>query len=230
MDDKKIDVITLKEWFADSHIDKEKRELFLYLDLAMRYVHDRGCCIKTFNPSEIEILNNSINQVKFNTLLKMPEDDLNYQNQLKNEDIFNSSILQVLLYSKFPLNTPADFIKEHYDDFITFLPESDINYYRGVIQNNVSVYFTEFELERIKRENQKLENELDSNGSNNSFFKPIYKLKEKFSNDKINNAIYKKVNTYKEAAFINILLYPTVVIVLVLVYSFICFLIRNLGL
>ena len=232
MKDKKSNVTTLQEWFKDSHSEEEKRELFLYLDFAMKYVHDRGYCVLTFNPSEIEILNNSIKQVKFNTLLKMPEDDLAYQNRLKDEDIFNSAAVQVLLYSKFPLNTKTDFLKEHFDDFVTFLPESDSRYYRGVIQDGASVYFTEFELERVRREEEQLEKELSDlpNQNIDDAKKKKQALVKMFTNDKINNTIYKKINVVQESAFINVLLYPTVGIVLFLVYTFVCFLIRILGL
>lgn len=232
MKDKKSNVTTLQEWFKDSHSEEEKRELFLYLDFAMKYVHDRGYCVLTFNPSEIEILNNSIKQVKFNTLLKMPEDDLAYQNRLKDEDIFNSAAVQVLLYSKFPLNTKTDFLKEHFDDFVTFLPESDSRYYRGVIQDGASVYFTEFELERVRREEEQLEKELSDlpNQNIDDANRKKQALVKMFTNDKINNTIYKKINVVQESAFINVLLYPTVGIVLFLVYTFVCFLIRILGL
>lgn len=232
MKDKKSNVTTLQEWFKDSHSEEEKRELFLYLDFAMKYVHDRGYCVLTFNPSEIEILNNSIKQVKFNTLLKMPEDDIAYQNRLKDEDIFNSAAVQVLLYSKFPLNTKTDFLKEHFDDFVTFLPESDSRYYRGVIQDGASVYFTEFELERVRREEEQLEKELSDlpNQNIDDEKKKKQALVKMFTNDKINNTIYKKINVVQESAFINVLLYPTVGIVLFLVYTFVCFLIRILGL
>lgn len=232
MKDKKSNVTTLQEWFKDSHSEEEKRELFLYLDFAMKYVHDRGYCVLTFNPSEIEILNNSIKQVKFNTLLKMPEDDLAYQNRLKDEDIFNSAAVQVLLYSKFPLNTKTDFLKEHFDDFVTFIPESDSRYYRGVIQDGASVYFTEFELERVRREEEQLEKELSDlpNQNIDDEKKKKQALVKMFTNDKINNTIYKKINVVQESAFINVLLYPTVGIVLFLVYTFVCFLIRILGL
>ena len=149
-------------WFESNHSDSEKRQLFLYLDFAMRYVHDRGYCIKTLDPREIEILNDSINQVKFNVLLPMPE---NRQKELMNEDIFNSSPLQIGLYYSLSKDTlfkmNADFVKENFDQFVPFLPENDVPYYRGVIERNASVYFTEFELERIKRENANLQKEIN---------------------------------------------------------------------
>lgn len=233
MKDNKSNVTTVKAWFGDSHSEQEKRELFLYLDFAMRYVHDRGYCVYTFDPNEIEILNNSVKQVKFNTLLEMPKDDTRFQNKLKDEDIYNSAAVQVLLYSKFPINTKTEFIKEHFDDFTTFLPESDVRYYRGVLQDNAAIYFTEFEQERIRRESENLEKELSDMTKEKVVSLDEYKKKKDLikmlSNDKINNTIYRSINVVKESAFINILLYPTVMIVLFLVYTFMCYIIRILG-
>ena len=137
-------VTNLDEWFKDDHDDNERRELFLYMDFAMKYCHERGYCIKSFNPKEIEILNNSIKQVKFNTLIKMPDDSI-YQTKLKNEDILNSSLLQVGLYANCLRYINPEYVKDNYDSFLPFLPETDAPYYRGVIERGASVYFTEFE-------------------------------------------------------------------------------------
>ena len=119
-----------------------------------------------------------------------------------------------------------------FDDFVTFLPESDSRYYRGIIQDGASIYFTEFELERVRREEEQLEKELSDlpNQNKDVEYKKKQALVKMFSNDKINNTIYKKINVVQESAFINILLYPTVGIVLFLVYTFLCFLVRVLGL
>lgn len=229
-ENKSVRITTVKDWFREGHTSDEQRELFLYMDFAMKYVHERGYCVATFNPKEIEILNNSTNQIKFNTLLKIPDDDINFQQKLINEDIQNSSTLQIILYSNFPLNTKTDFIKEHFDEFTTFLPEKDVPYYRGVIERGASVYFTEYELERVKRENENLEKEINSISNDGREQSNIYKkdLYSMFSNDKINNAIYKKINNnLQDSAFLNILIYPTVIIVLALVLTFVLFLIRN---
>lgn len=227
-------VIKLYEWFKEPHSDEEKRNLFLYMDFAMKYVHDRGYCIATFNPNEIEILNNSIKQVKFNYLYKMPEDDIPYQEKLKNEDIFNSSTVQILLYSKLPMMINVDYLKEHFDEFTTFLPEKDVPYYRGVIERGASVYFAEYELERVKRENDTLEKELNELEGKRDYNTTLYNknndLSKMFTNDKINNSIYKKINYIQESAFINVLLYPTIAIVLALVYTFVSFLIKHIWL
>ncbi len=222
-----VDVITLKDWFQGNHSMEEERQLFLYLDFAMKYVHNRGYCILTFNPSEIEILNNQISHIKYNTLLKMP-DDFNYQMKLMNEDIINSATLQILLYSKFPLNTKFEFIKDNFDSFSSFIPPSDVQYYRGVIERGASVYFTEFESERLKRDNDKLKQELNEISPKNNKLKSA-EISNMISNDKVNNSIYKKINNIQDSAFINILLYPTVFIVLALVFTFICFIFRYLN-
>ena len=135
--------INLNNWISEAHSDEEKRDLFLNMDIAMKYIHDRGYCIKTFNPKEIELLDGSVSKVKFNTLLVMPI-DREYQKKLIKEDIYNSSMLQIGIYSNCLDYLSRDFVKENFDSFLVFLPEVDSPYYRGVIERDAMVYFSEF--------------------------------------------------------------------------------------
>lgn len=209
---KQIESISLYNWIRDSHTDEEKREVFLNMDIAMKYVHERGYCVKSFSPREIEILNNSLDQIKFNTLLEMPN-DRSYQKKLIGEDIFNSSLLQIGIYADCLKFIKPEFVKSNFANFATFLPESDIPYYRGVIERDAAVYFTEFELERRKREISSLEkeaNELENDNSKQLIKTNTRDLSSMFSNDKINDTIYRQINGYRDAAFVNVLMYPLI--------------------
>ena len=73
------------------------------------------------------------------------------------EDIFNSSLIQVGIYSKSLKYLNPEFLKENFDDFPQFIPQGDVPYYRGVIQRGASVYFCEFALEKRKRDLEDLE-------------------------------------------------------------------------
>lgn len=231
-DNNQISTVTLsKWWFGSEHSENEKREVFLYIDFAMKYVHNRGYCVKTFDPKEIEILNNSINQIKFNTLLKMPDDN-SYKKRLTNEDVFNSALLQIGLYSlseKNFYNINANFVKENFEKFTPFLPETDVPYYRGIIERGASVYFTDFELERIKRENANLEKELNEIASKDDkmvkFSADYANRSLMYSNDDINNVIYKQLNKniIKNGAFLNIFVYPMIFIILIVVFIILVF-------
>ncbi len=221
-----VNNMTLKDWWYKSeHPSSQKRQMFLYIDFAMRFVHSKGYCVKTFDPKEIEILNNSIDQIKFNYLIEMPEEAAT-KTKLMKEDIYNLALLQVGLYcfsaNNF-YNMNSNFVKENFDKFVPVLPETDIPYLRGIIERNANVYFTEFELERIKREDNNLQKEIEVLDNKNEIVlkKNLEKKYNDFSNDKINNVIYKQIiknNEYqklKNSAFVSIFVYPMIFVILI---------------
>lgn len=214
--------VTLSDWLQEGHTEDEVRETFLYLDSAMKYIHDRGYCVKSFHPDKINILNGSNHQIMFDTILQMPnrtKDDIIEQDKLKREDVLFSSILQIGLYSScLPYLTP-DVAKEHFDELATALPESDAPYYRGIIERGAFVYFTDFEKERLRREREKMEEEMKNElGSSKviPFKSNPAELNTMFSNEKINSKIYRQIN--REAAFLRFALYPLLMTVAVLAY------------
>lgn len=223
--DNNIESVSLRSWTDYFHSDEELREVFLNMDRAMKYIHDRGYCVKSFNPKEIEILNNSLNQIKFNTLLEMPKDELTRREMIR-EDIYNSSFVQIGTYTKCLEYLQPKFLKENFDSFATFLPEGDVPYYRGVIQRGANVYFCEYDLEKRKKDLELLEKEVgEESGFGNgrslvkSNGKSIYDPSS--INDSINNSIYRQINNKGEAAFINFLLYPMIVLVLGVLIAFV---------
>lgn len=232
--DSHVNSITLKDWwFKNEHPSSQKRQMFLYIDFAMRYVHSKGYCVKTFDPKEIEILNNSIDQIKFNYLIEIPEDDM-IKNKLVKEDIYNLALLQIGLYSFTAsnfYNMSPKFIKENFDKFVPILPETDIPYLRGVIERNANVYFTEFELERVKREDTNMQREIELLDDDNRLNADKYLEKKysEFSNDKINDVIYKQLNKntdfqkLKNSAFLNIFAYPVLFVIIVALFGVIVF-------
>lgn len=211
--------ISLKAWVDSFHNDSELREIFINLDRAMKYVHEHGYCVKTFDPREIEILNNSLNQIKFNTLLEMPNDIFS-QREFIREDIYNSSFIQVGIYTNCLEYLRPDFLRDNFDSFAIFLPESDVSYYKGIVEHGSSVYFSDYVLEKKKRDLASLENEIGGESSN--YNKQLVKsngqsiLDDSHINDSINSNIYKQISNKwnsSDAAFINLLVYPTILLV-----------------
>ena len=78
-----------EEFYVKS--EEEMREIFLNMDRAMKYIHDHGYCVKSFDPRNIMILNNSINQIKLDTVA-LPDDYAEKKQYIK-EDIYNSSFI-----------------------------------------------------------------------------------------------------------------------------------------
>ena len=58
------DNITLNDWLPGKS-DEELRDAFISMDQTMKYIHDHGYFIQSFDPNEIEFLHHSIHQVKY---------------------------------------------------------------------------------------------------------------------------------------------------------------------
>ena len=240
LDNKKTDNnSTLSSWLNIEHSDEELRQVFINMDLAMKYIHDRGYCIKSFSPKEIEILNNSLEQIKYKTLLEMPN-NLFDKKELVKEDIYSSAFLQIGAYlnnhslgysnqsiEEFLSNLKPTFLRDNFDDFSTFLPESDVSYYRGVVQRGASVYLSEFVEEKRRRDLQNMEREFGEDSSNvqsntntmgNSKKKANVLVKSNghstgvYNNDGINNSIYSQINK-PDAAYIVSIMIPILMVI-----------------
>ncbi len=213
-------IVNLFEWLSEHYTDEEKREVFLNMDIALKYIHNHGYCIEIFHPSRIKILNNNPNYVKFENLVELSS-DLSERSEMIKTDIFNSSLIQIGIYTNTLKSLTPSFLKENFDEIARFLPEGDVPYYRGVVQRGASVYFSEFALEKMNRDLKQLEQQINESKGGNSFANSNEdnKMFDNLSNDKINDSIYKMLNSSKEAAFINNLLIPTVIILSII---FIC--------
>lgn len=211
---KREDAISLNAWVRSFRDDEEMREIFLNMDRAMKYLHERGYCVRTFDPNYINILNNATNQIKLETL-EMPKDQVEQRKIIK-EDIYNSSFVQIGLYSNCLAYLNKDFLKSNFDEFSRFVPEGDIPYYRGVIDRGASVYFSEYATEKVNRDIAALE---ESVAGVAGVQKSITPQKRRYDdtgiNDRINDSIYGDISKgRREAAFISFMLFPTAILVL----------------
>ena len=59
----KFEKISLLEWVMQNYNDEKMREVFLNMDIALKYIHDHGYCIEIFHPSKIFILNNKSDHI-----------------------------------------------------------------------------------------------------------------------------------------------------------------------
>lgn len=202
--------------------DEAMREVFLNMDKALKYIHSHNYCVKSFSPLDIELLNGSSNHIRFKYLLELPEDRMLQRRYIK-EDIFNSACVQVGLYTNSLKYLQKDFLINNFDEFAKYIPDGDVPYYRGVIQKGASVYFCEFALERSNRDLIALQKELGEEGIGEA--KQLIKSDDSvMTNSKINDNIYKQINGKREAAFINYLVFPTLILLLVVAFSLIAWL------
>ncbi len=217
--------ISLSAYIDSFRDEEEMREIFLNMDRAMKYIHDRGYCVKSFNPRNIEILNNSVNQIRFVELLPLPE-DVSERKQYIKQDIYNSSFIQICLYSKCFPYLQRDFLKANFDSFSQFLPEGDVPYYRGVVERGASVYFCEYAMEKANRDFMALEKELSGDSSKVVALGNKGKFDDTGINDYINDKIYKQISGKREAAFVSFLLFPTIMFVLGILFALVMLLVN----
>ena len=196
---------TLKEDIQEHHSQDEMRDVFLNMDIALKYIHDHNYCIEIFHPSKIDILGDMPDHVQFDRLMQLPKNPSERKKMIQ-EDIFNSALVQISIYTNIGDYLKPDFLKENFDDMTIFLPEGDVPYYRGVVQRGASVYFSEYALEKRNRDLQQLDKDLGEGVD----IDPSEYMGDQFDNDRINDKIYRQISGFKEKAFIHFLLLPFV--------------------
>lgn len=212
--------VTLFDWVNRHHSEESMREVFLNMDIAMKYIHDHDYCIQIFYPTNIEVLNNNPDYVLFDNLMELPNDQVERKKLIK-EDIFNSSLIQIGMYTNTIRSLTPEFLKENFDEIARFVPEEDVPYYRGVVLRGASVYFNEYALERMHMDLEKLEKQIAESDGEKSSTKEFKYSNEPLTNDKINDSIYKQINGLKDVAFISYLLIPTIILITLFILSFI---------
>ena len=217
-------VMTLSEWLQKYHMQEDLQNLFVNMDIAMKYIHDQGFYIESFALDRIKLLNDSIRLIRFEILAPFPN-DITQQKELVRNNIFLSAVLQIGVYANciqyFNTDT-MQFLKENFNQFSMFLPQEDVPYYKGVIERGASVYYSAFVGERKKRELKELDKQLSGvDGGVSSRGKVLVKsngLAELSAedliphNEKENGVIYKDLSK-KEAAFARALIYPIMILI-----------------
>ena len=221
--------VNMFEWFNEHYTDEEKREIFLNMDIALKYIHSHGYCIECFYPSKIEILNDQPDHIQFDCLMKLSS-DVSERDRLIREDLFNSSLIQIGIYTNTLKYLTPEFLKSNFDELAKFIPEGDIPYYRGVVQRGALVYFSEFAVEKMNRDLVQLQHQIDESEGKKSIDSSFSdeKVSENLSNDKINDIIYKQLSNSMDmnvSAFVNGLFVPILIILSILLLFVVGFLI-----
>ena len=220
-----IEKCTLFEYVSEHHNDEDMRDVFLNMDIAMKYIHEHGYCIEVFYPNKIEVLQEMPDHIQFDNLMELSKDSAKRKNMIK-EDIFNSAFLQIAFYTNTIKSLTPEFLKENFDEISRFLPEGDVPYYRGVIQRGAGVYFSEYALEKMNRDLEQLERELgDSDNSELSSGERI--TLDELDNDKINDKIYRQINGLRDVAFVNRLVIPSLILLSLFLIGLFCWFLSN---
>ena len=218
--------ITLKEWLNTHKDIEDKRELYLYGDMALNYLHNKGVEVSSFDPEDIDIIDGDVRKVKFNYLT----DNKNYDDLKTN--LYEYSKLGIRMYLDYYDYLDDSFLKTNYNEFSFGLPKDDVNYFKGIIQRGSFVYFNEFDFELRKKKLKELGEEVTDSIDMSSFTQP--------NNDIINREIYgdnpRVVSGYgrtktksREAAFAEFMVYPVILSFIVGVILLIAFVIFGLN-
>ncbi len=211
--------ISLNDYLASSYNEKEFDDFCVNADAAMKYLHNKGYHICSFNPEHIELVNGDVNLVRFDYLDRLPNDSMEKKEIIK-KDISRSVMLQIGIYSNCLNYLKPDFLKNNFSEFSQFLPEDNIPYYRGVVERGASVYLIDYLLEKKKRDYDNLEKELDSSNNTNERGKKLVKSNGIFAdydtmNTGVNDNIYKSLSGgLSDAAFTTLLIIPIILTVI----------------
>lgn len=215
----KVESVTLDQWIQDHHTEEDMGDVFLYMDVALKYIHDHGYCIEIFHPSRIKILDGDPKKVQFDNLMELPA-DFNLQSQYIKDDIFNSALIQIGYYTNTLQYLTPEFLIQNFDEIARFLPEGFVPYYRGVVQRGSSIYLSEYSAAKAVRDLENLEQQLQSAEGNKPVQRESSLEPTPITNNQVNNQIYKQISGMRDAAFVSYLLVPTVALISLLLLSF----------
>ena len=197
--------ILLSDWIKLHPSEEDLKKLFLDIDVAVRFLHDNGYCVEVFHPSQIYILGGKTDHIKFR-IVPLPTDYESNDRMIK-EDIFNSALVQIGIYTNTLDKLTPEFLRNNFDEISQFLPEADVPYYRGVVQRGAKVYLSDFVAERSKRDLGALEDQLgvkEEDRIDKSNLVPL-------EHNKILAGIYGLAK--RDAAFVNYLIIPTLILI-----------------
>ena len=216
-----VESVTLLEWVNSHRSEEEMRSVFLNMDRALKYIHDHGYCIDEFYPTEINVLNNDDNYIQFKKLVELSK-DYEIAKEMRREDIFRSSFIQIGLYTNSLNHLNPTFLKENFDSFAQFLPQDDVPYYRGIIQRNATVYVCEYRKAKDLRDLEDLERQIGGEACKvTAINEPS---EDQIVNKKVNDIIYRQINGMSEAAFLNVALMPIVILIIIAIIAIVALL------
>lgn len=209
--------VKLKKWLEYNQDDEKSQQVFYNMSNTMKYIHEHGYCIKTFNLNEIEILDlEKLNPIQYNTVIKMNNEN---EYELMREDIYNLAFMQIGIYTNTLNILKPQFLKEEFDSFIPLLPERDIPYFRGIVERGANVYYSDFVDAKREQEISGLQQNTTESRSNSLQKKKVTAAGVAFAN-KETEKLYSEIEK-TEAAYINFLIYPIIMVVIGMIISLI---------
>lgn len=214
--------MNMQEYFYAYPSNDRRQKMISGFHGTMKFLHENGYVSENMHPSMIIVLDEEAKHIRIVRIAKMPDDmDMAERKRLVQEDIKNAVVVQVglftgtLPYLRGNRDDILNFFKEHFDEIAQFLPEGDAPYYRGVF-NGAVVYYCDFFLKKKEIEFNNLQQQT-GNVIQGDFLQGSREAVNKAAGE-----VYPFVkNAKRDAAFIHMLIIPTVVVVLITLFAII---------
>ena len=214
--------MNMQEYFYAYPSNDRRQKMISGFHGTMKFLHENGYVSENMHPSMIIVLDEEAKHIRIVRIAKMPDDmDMAERKRLVQEDIKNAVVVQVglftgtLPYLRGNRDDILNFFKEHFDEIAQFLPEGDAPYYRGVL-NGAVVYYSDFFIKKKEIEFNNLQQQT-GNVIQGDFLQGSREAVNKAAGE-----VYPFVkNAKRDAAFIHMLIIPTVVVVLITLFAII---------
>ncbi len=222
--------VSIMEWFSLNPEEEMRRRLFYVMSYTMKLLHERGYYIESMDPKSI-----GIDPVQ-NVLFRYAEGkNQNFEKQ----NIYDFACLAVAAYANcLPfLNGNTDIIKDHFEDFATFIPSEDVPYFQGIIERGDRVYYSDFRdylrdalLRKAQQEAAQTGTSLDTNdaggrGRSMTYSTPQGRMMTEKENIVPLPGTGKENNDLGNAAFLKTVVLPAFVLLVALLGTILFFLI-----
>lgn len=200
-----IDYLPLKDYLSFCNNEKDRKNLFVSMDVALKSLHNNNYFVKDFNINNIYVYFNGND----NVYVKFLDVHEGLDFSIKQKNIFYLSCFAIGVYTDcLPYMNPSkpDFLISNFSEFAQFIPEDSIPYYKGVICSNATVYYSDYISAKNKKEIEELK-KLDTSNSGGTG-KGIM-LTKATAVGKMNAS-----DDVNQAAFISILLFPVIILLL----------------
>jgi len=136
----------LKQYENISSYDEkvmQKRNVIRCISEKLMEMHSNNYIVDSFSPSDIVVYPDNIEFKCVSYYGDDKEDEIKFK-QKTEENIFDCAVLSLKIYLNYFGDIDISYLKRNFNEFAFAFPDDDVKYFRGVILNNLSVYFTEF--------------------------------------------------------------------------------------
>ena len=193
--------ISLADWVSMHDSMEEKREFLLNADIALKYLNSNGIKVESFDFNDIFIVDDNLREIKYNVISNVgtitPADT--------RSNVYDAAKLALYLYL-YPCDVIDDnFLKSHFKDFSFTFPVEDVPYYQGIVERGASVYFSDFDYQKRKKNLEELSDATKKDGDDDLMGDVDFSMLPKPNNDEINKKLY------REAAFAKTIALSTII-------------------